>query len=42
MPQCRKFKDKEAGVGGLVSRGSGEGIGAFSEGKCRKGIKFEM
>jgi hypothetical protein len=31
---------QEAGVGGLVSRGSGE-LG-FSEGKPGKGITFEM
>jgi hypothetical protein len=29
------------GVGGLGSRGSGEGVG-FSEGKLGKGITFEM
>ena len=26
-------QDREAGVGGLVSRGKGDGIGRFSEGK---------
>ena len=35
---------REAGVGGLVSRGRGEHIGdrGFSEGKPGKGITFEM
>jgi hypothetical protein len=35
-------QDREAGVGGLVSRGRGEGIGGFSEGKPGKAITFEM
>jgi hypothetical protein len=29
MPQCKGMPGQEAGVGGLVSRGRGEGIGAF-------------
>jgi hypothetical protein len=34
--QCstvRECQDREAGVGGLVSKGRGECIGGFSEGK---------
>jgi hypothetical protein len=35
---------QEVGVGGLVSRGRGKGIGGgcFPEGKQGKGITFEM
>jgi hypothetical protein len=35
---------QKGGVGGLVSRGRGEGIegGCFSEGEPGKGITFEM
>jgi hypothetical protein len=29
MPQCRGIKGRKVGVGGLVSRGIGEGIGGF-------------
>jgi hypothetical protein len=29
MPQCREGQDREAGVGGLVSKGRGDGIGSF-------------
>jgi hypothetical protein len=29
-------------VGGLVTRGSGEGVGGFWMGKLGKGITFEM
>jgi hypothetical protein len=35
MPQYRELPGPEVGVGGLVSRGSGEGIG-------KKRITFEM
>jgi hypothetical protein len=39
-------QDQEAGVGGLVSRGRGEGTGdrggCFLEGKPGKGVTFEM
>ena len=43
-PSVGECQDQEAGVGGLVSRGSGEGIGrrCFLEGKPGKGITFEM
>jgi hypothetical protein len=43
-PSVRECQGQEAGVGGLVSRGKGEGIGrgGFSEGKPGKGITFEM
>jgi hypothetical protein len=33
MPQCRGCQDREAGVGGLVSKGMGDRIGGFLEGK---------
>ena len=32
-PNVRECQDREAGVGGLVIRGKGDGIGRFSEGK---------
>jgi hypothetical protein len=43
-PSVGECQVQKAGVGELVSRGSGEGIegGCFSEGKPRKGITFEM
>jgi hypothetical protein len=40
-PSIGECKGQEAGVGGLVSRGKGEGQGIFS-GKTGKGITFEM
>jgi hypothetical protein len=44
MPQYRGLPGPGMRVGGLGSRGSGEGIGGrgFSEGKLRKRIAFEM
>jgi hypothetical protein len=41
-PSVGECQDQEVEVGGLVSRGSGEGIGGFLEGKPGKGITFEM
>jgi hypothetical protein len=43
-PSVDKCQVQEAGVGGLVSRVKGEGMGdrGFSEGKLGKGITFEM
>jgi hypothetical protein len=43
-PSVGKCKAQELGVGGLVSRGRGKGIGGgcFSEGKPGKDITFEM
>ena len=43
-PSVGLCQDQEARVGGLRSRGSGEGIGegCFLEGKPGKGITFEM
>ena len=41
-PSVGECQDREAGVGGLVSRGRGNGIWGFSEEKWVKGIKFEM
>jgi hypothetical protein len=41
-PSIGKCQGQEAGVGGLGSRGRGERIGGFSEGKLGKGITFEM
>ena len=32
-PSVGECQDREVGVGGLVSRGRGDGIGGFSEGK---------
>ena len=42
FPSIREYQAQEVGVGGLVSRGRGEKIGAFSEGKLGEGITFEM
>jgi hypothetical protein len=43
-PSVRECQGQEAGVGGLVSRGSGDRIGGgcFLEGKPGKGVTFEM
>jgi hypothetical protein len=43
-PSIEECQGQEEGVGGLVSRGRGEGRGdrGFSEGKLGKGIAFEM
>jgi hypothetical protein len=41
-PSIGKCQGQEAGVGGLVCRGSGEEIGCFLEGKPEKGKTFEM
>ena len=41
-PSVGECQGREAGVGELVSRGSGEGIGVFLERKLGKGIAFEM
>ena len=43
-PSVVEWQGQEVGVGGLVSRGRGEGIegGCFSEGEPGKGITFEM
>jgi hypothetical protein len=41
-PSVGECQDQEAGVGGLVSRGRGEGIGDFWRGNLDKGIIFEM
>jgi hypothetical protein len=38
-PIVEEYQDREAGVGGLVSRGREDGIRGFSEGKLGKGIK---
>jgi hypothetical protein len=40
-PSIGECQGQEEGVGGLVSRGRGEG-GGFLEGKLGKGIIFEM
>jgi hypothetical protein len=42
MPQYRGMPEQGKGMGGLGSRGMGEGTGDFSEGKLGKGITFEM
>ena len=41
-PSVGGWKNREVGVGGLVSRERRDGIGRFSEGKQGKGITFEM
>ena len=41
-PNIWECLGQEAGVGGLVSKGSGEGIGGFPKGKPGKGITFAM
>jgi hypothetical protein len=41
-PTIGECQGQEAGVGGLVSRRRGEGIGGFWRGKLGKGITFEM
>jgi hypothetical protein len=41
-PSIGECQDQEVGVGGLRSRGRGEGLGGFSERKLGKGITFEM
>ena len=41
-PRVGECQGQEAGVGGLVSMGSEDGIGFFSEGKQGKEITFEM
>jgi hypothetical protein len=40
-PNVEECQNREVGVGGLVSRGMGEGRG-FLEGKPGKGITFEV
>jgi hypothetical protein len=42
MSWSRGIPGQEAGVGGLVIRGRGHGIGFFSKGKPEKGKTFEM
>ena len=39
-PSVGKGQDREAGVGGLVSRKRGDRIGGFMEGKWGKEIKI--
>jgi hypothetical protein len=41
-PSVGECQDRGAGVGGLVSRGRGYGIGMCLEGIWRKGIEFEL
>jgi hypothetical protein len=36
-PSVGECQDQEAGVGGLVNRGRGKGIGGFQMGKQEKG-----
>jgi cytochrome c-type biogenesis protein CcmE len=42
LEKDKSYQDREVGVGGLVSRGTGDRIGRFLEGKPHKGITFEM
>jgi hypothetical protein len=41
-PSVGECQDRAMGVGGLVGRARGDGIGRFSEGKRGKWITFEM
>jgi hypothetical protein len=41
MSQCRGMPDREVGVGGLVSRGRGDGIGGFQRGNRERGKHLE-
>ena len=41
-PRVGEYQVREAGVGGLVSMGSGDGIEEFQREKWEKGIAFEM
>jgi hypothetical protein len=41
MPLCRECQDREAGVGGLVTRGMEGWDREFLEGNPGKGITFE-
>ena len=43
-PSVGECQDREVGVGGLVSRGkgNGNGIGGFQRGNKERGITFEM
>jgi hypothetical protein len=36
-PSVKECQDREAGVGRLVSRGRGDGIGGFQRGKHERG-----
>jgi hypothetical protein len=42
MPQYRECQGQQEGVGRLVSRGRGEGVGDFSVGKLGERITFEI
>jgi hypothetical protein len=41
-PSVGECQDREAGLSGLVSKGKGDRIVGFSEGKPGKGITFKM
>ena len=41
-PSIGKYQDREVGVGGLVSRGRGDGLGDFQGRKPGKGTAFDM
>ena len=41
-PSIGKYQDREVGVGGLVSRGRGDGLGDFQGRKPGKGTTFDM
>jgi hypothetical protein len=40
-PNIGKCQDQEAGVGGLMSRGRGEGIGLFQRGYQERGYHLK-
>jgi hypothetical protein len=42
FPSIEECQGQEVGVGRLVSRGRGEGIGGFQRGNPGKGITFEI
>ena len=41
-PSIGKYQDREVGVGGLVNRGRGDGLGDFQGRKPGKGTTFDM
>jgi hypothetical protein len=40
-PSAGKCQDREVGMGGLVSRGIGDGIGSFCRGNVEKGSQLK-
>jgi hypothetical protein len=40
-PSIGEFQDREAGLGGLVSRGKGDGLGGFQRGNKERGFNLK-